>query len=194
MEQYGRVIMMTVRLSRIEQYLDWFKKKTYLDKISFQSRTRVVRRGEVYNCYLGRGVGSEEEKYRPCLIIQNDDGNNRSANTIVAPITSSQGTPKVTKPITGNYQYTENGITKNLSGFILLGNIVTISKARIGQQCLATLTTEMNNVDEKIMVSMGIFKLYHDSVNKNARSVRTIKKMSREINSLREKVKQLERK
>jgi len=185
---------LSVNLSRIDQYLDWIKKKFYLDSISVRSRSRVVRRGEVYNCYFGRGIGSEEEKFRPCLIIQNDDGNLRSANTIVAPITNAAGTPKVTVPITGTYQYVENGATKTLSGYILLGNIVTVSKARLESQCLAKLTSEMNSVDEKIMISLGVYKLYNDSVNKNTRSVRTIKRMSSEINNLREKVKQLEQK
>lgn len=183
---------MTIRISRLEQYLDWFKSMTYLDKIAVKTRTRALRRGEVYYCYLGRGVGSEEEKYRPCLIIQNDDGNIHSANTIVAPITSAAGTPRVTVPILGTYRYLENGITKTLSGYILLGNIVTVSKARLGQSCLATLTREMNEINEKIMVSTGVYKLYNESVHKNRKSVRTIKRMSNEINALRKKVQDTE--
>ncbi len=46
-------------------------------------------RGEVYYADLGRGVGSEQEGFRPVVIIQNDVGNKFGNTTIIAPISCS---------------------------------------------------------------------------------------------------------
>ena len=49
---------------------------------------RTYLRGDMYYADLGRGVGSEQEGYRPVLIIQNDTGNKYSTTVIVAAISS----------------------------------------------------------------------------------------------------------
>ena len=51
---------------------------------------KTYLRGDMYYADLGRGIGSEQEGYRPVLIIQNDTGNKHSPTVIVAAI-SSQG-------------------------------------------------------------------------------------------------------
>ena len=48
-------------------------------------------RGELYYADLSKGVGSEQEGYRPVLIIQNDVGNKYSPTVIVAAVTSKVG-------------------------------------------------------------------------------------------------------
>ena len=45
---------------------------------------RTYHRGDMYYADLGRGIGSEQEGYRPVLIIQNDTGNKHSPTVIVA--------------------------------------------------------------------------------------------------------------
>lgn len=45
-------------------------------------------RGEIYYANLGKGIGSEQEGYRPVLIIQNNVGNRFSSTVIVAAISS----------------------------------------------------------------------------------------------------------
>ena len=45
-------------------------------------------RGELYYADLGTGVGSEQNGYRPVVIIQNDIGNRHSPTTIVAAIST----------------------------------------------------------------------------------------------------------
>lgn len=45
-------------------------------------------RGELYYANLGCGVGSEQEGYRPVIILQNDLQNQHSPTVIVAAITS----------------------------------------------------------------------------------------------------------
>ena len=48
-------------------------------------------RGQLYYADLSKGVGSEQEGYRPVLIIQNDVGNKYSPTVIVAAVTSKVG-------------------------------------------------------------------------------------------------------
>ena len=47
-----------------------------------------IKRGDIYYADLSPVVGSEQDGWRPVLIIQNDFGNRYSPTTIVAVITS----------------------------------------------------------------------------------------------------------
>ena len=49
---------------------------------------RTYLRGDMYYADLGRGIGSEQEGYRPVLIIQNNTGNKYSSTVVVAAISS----------------------------------------------------------------------------------------------------------
>ena len=46
----------------------------------------TYKRGEIWWVDLKPTVGSETDKERPCLILQNDIGNQNGATTIVAPL------------------------------------------------------------------------------------------------------------
>jgi mRNA interferase MazF len=46
----------------------------------------TYKRGEIWWVDLKPVVGSETDKERPCLILQNDIGNQKGATTIVAPL------------------------------------------------------------------------------------------------------------
>ena len=48
-------------------------------------------RGDMYYADLDRGIGSEQEGYRPVVIIQNNVGNKHSPTVIIASITSKTG-------------------------------------------------------------------------------------------------------
>lgn len=164
---------MNIDLGRTQIYLDWFKQKLYYDWKANNSKDkniRVVKRNQVYYCDLGLGIGSEETKNRPCVIIQNDTGNQHSPNTIVAPITNEKGEGKVSVLVTGDYEYIDlEGQKQKLSGYILLGNIVTVSKARLGS-FVTTLVDELDEMNGKILTSLGLykdFKLLQDKVKKD---------------------------
>lgn len=49
---------------------------------------QTYMRGDLFYADLGRGIGSEQEGYRPVVIIQNNVGNKHSPTVIVAAITS----------------------------------------------------------------------------------------------------------
>lgn len=48
--------------------------------------TLTYKRGEIWWVDLKPVIGSETDRQRPCLILQNDLGNQNSATTVVAPI------------------------------------------------------------------------------------------------------------
>ncbi len=78
---------MNIALTKTQQYLEWFKNKLYLNAIATSAKNRIVYRGQVYRCNLGVGIGSEECKERPCVVLQYNSANRTSPNTLVTPIT-----------------------------------------------------------------------------------------------------------
>lgn len=103
------------------------------------------------------GVGSEECKKRPCLIIQYDAGNTSSPNTIVSPITHSIASVHVVVPIADKYNANGDLV---LDGNVLLGNIVCVSKARLGDFITKVEPNEMKAVDEAIAISLDVKRRY----------------------------------
>lgn len=152
---------MNIKLDKVQKYLDWLKMKMYLDikaSTAKKKSIRFVKRGQVYFCNFGVGVGSEQEKNnRPCVILQNFEGNRNSPNTIVAPITHSNSTLDIVVPI--ETQFKDDGSTL-LEGHVLLGNIVTISKARLGDYITDLPPSEMKKIDKSIAISVDIYKHY----------------------------------
>ncbi|MHB8158262.1 MAG: type II toxin-antitoxin system PemK/MazF family toxin [Desulfocucumaceae bacterium] len=144
---------MTFRRDRVYLYLDWVKQKLLLDARSTTAKKRIVIRGQVYKCHLGRGVGQEEEKERPCVILQNDSQNKNSPNTIVAPITRTTSTINVVVPIVTQYNSDDSIL---FEGNVLLGNIVTVSKARLGDYVTEISKPEMKKIDEALLISVGL--------------------------------------
>lgn len=150
-----------IDLSKTQMYLEWLKTKLFLDSKANNSRRRSVKRGEVYRCNLGIGIGSEQCKERPCVILQYDAGNTSSPNTIVAPITHTQSQLPVVVPITDKLDSSGNVI---LDGNVLLGNIVCVSKARLGNFVTTLTPNEMDAVDKAIAISTDI-KRHYDRLN-----------------------------
>jgi mRNA interferase MazF len=172
-----------IDLSRTQQYLEWLKTKLYLDSNAEKAKSRVVKRGEVYKCFLGQGIGSEECKERPCVIIQNDTANTKSPNVIVAPITHTGSRLNVVVPIED--QCDNNGEVI-LDGNVLLGNIVCISKARLGN-CVGNLSPlEMGKVDKAIAISIDIKRHYDKLMNIHEDKLVYIDKLRAKVKTLEE--------
>ena len=89
---------------------------------------RTYLRGDMYYADLGRGIGSEQEGYRPVLILQNNTGNKYSPTVIVAAI-SSKVDAKAKLP-THYLLQAENGL--ELPSLVLLEQLRTIDKKRLG--------------------------------------------------------------
>jgi len=173
---------MNISLFKTQQYLDWLKEKLYLNEKAQSAKTRNVFRGQVYRCKLGVGIGSEESKERPCVILQYNPYNLKSPNTIVAPITHTESKLPIVIPISAKYNEDGNLI---LDGNVLLGNIVCVSKARLGDYITDLTKIEMQQVDEAISISLGIKHYYETAKNELKDKAKYIEK----LNEIRKNIK-----
>lgn len=75
----------------------------------------AIVRGDILLVKLDPVMGSEQGKTRPCVVIQNNVGNQFSPNTIVVPITSQTSTklyPTDVRVNPGEIQLPTGGIIK----------------------------------------------------------------------------------
>ena len=111
-----------------------------------------VKRGDIYYADLSPVVGSEQGGMRPVLIVQNDVGNKHSPTVIAAAITSQINKAKLPTHIElGAKTY---GLSKD--SVILLEQIRTIDKKRLGEKCGEVDPQTMQKVNECLKISVGI--------------------------------------
>lgn len=112
----------------------------------------IIKRGDVVLVDLEPVKGSEQGKTRPCLVLQNNKGNEFSPTTIVAAITSKVG---LEYPFIVNISAGEGGLPKDSS--ILCSQIRTISMQDRVVKKLGSLKPEtMKRVDSAIKVSLAL--------------------------------------
>ena len=173
--------MASVNIGDINRRLDRLKDELYLDTIAGRAKTRRVQRGQVYRCKFSVGVGSEENKERPCVILQYDGANKTSGNTIVAPITHTASTLDVVVPIADKQDAYGTVI---LDGYVLLGNITCVSKARLGDYITDLLPNEMKKIDNAIAISVDLKHYYKTQENIIKDKDDYIKKLKAKIEKL----------
>lgn len=110
-----------------------------------------VKRGDIFYADLSPVIGSEQDGYRPVLILQNDVGNKYSPTTIIAAVTSSPAKQKLPTHV----KLPQKGRIQKES-IILLEQIRTIDKARLGEIVGRADAETMIAVDTAISVSLGI--------------------------------------
>lgn len=111
-----------------------------------------IKRGDIYYADLSPVVGSEQGGLRPVLIVQNDVGNRYSPTVIAAAITSRVGKTKLPTHI--DVYADKVGLQKD--SVILLEQIRTIDKKRLGEKMGHLDDTVMSAVDEAITISFGL--------------------------------------
>lgn len=116
-------------------------------------------RGDMYYADLGRGIGSEQEGYRPVVIIQNNVGNKHSPTVIIASITSKTGV-KAKLP-THYYIDAEDGL--ELPSIVLLEQLRTVDKRRLGNFIGHLSEKHICGINHALAVSIGLI----ESVPKN---------------------------
>ena len=109
-------------------------------------------RGELYYADLGKGIGSEQEGYRPVVIIQNNMGNKYSPTVIVAPVTTNHDA-KAKLP-THCYIGAESGL--DTSSVILLEQLRTIDKKRLKDKVCHLDGNIMREVNNALAVSLEL--------------------------------------
>ena len=125
----------------IFEYVEWaYNKQIIIDSILTKLNAKP-KRGEIWTCQLGKNIGSEENKIRPIIIIQNNTGNERSPTTIIVPISNIPKKIAVHIELKRSDYTLEEGETEEITGTILCEQIKVISKARLGRH-IATLKDE----------------------------------------------------
>lgn len=112
---------------------------------------RQIRRGDIFTVDLEPTRGSEQGKVRPALVIQNDIGNQYSPTVIVAAITSAAHTHFDVNVVV---HAPEGGLVND--SLILLNQIRTVDKARLGRHWGRVSNETMTEVDKALKISLGL--------------------------------------
>ena len=179
---------MNIDSLQIDKMLEWLKTKLKLDALSASAKRRTVKRGQVYRCNFGCGVGSEMNKDRPAVVIQNDIGNLHSGNTIVIPITHDASTLPCMVNISPQMDASGNLI---LDGQANTSNILCVSKARLGNYVCELPNSEMKKIDEALAKTVDVMKYYADVSKKLANRESYIEKIKNERNQAQDELTEL---
>ena len=109
-------------------------------------------RGELYYADLGTGIGSEQNGYRPVVIIQNDVGNRHSPTVICAAITSKMNKAKLPTHI--EIDASAYGIEKD--SVILLEQLRTIDKRRLKDKVCHLDSAMLDKVNHALEISLEL--------------------------------------
>ena len=112
----------------------------------------TIKRGEIYYADLSPVIGSEQGGVRPVLIVQNDVGNKYSPTVIAAAITSQKDKTKLPTHI--QVDVDGSGLAKD--SIVLLEQMRTIDKTRLGERMGTLNGNAMNRIDRAIGVSLGL--------------------------------------
>lgn len=119
------------------------------------AKAKIVspKRGQVYLVNFDPTIGSEIQKTRPALILQNDVSNQHSPITIVAGLTSHFD-PDDLYPTEVLVEPPEGGLT--VPSVVLLNQIRSIDRQRLIKPLGKLKPETMQKVDEAIKVSLGL--------------------------------------
>ena len=105
------------------------------------------KRGEIYWIQLDPTLGTEINKTRPALIVSNNSANEISKRIIVAPITSS---------IRKVYPFEVHIELNTQSCKILLDQIRSIDKIRVGKRITVISQDIMQKVDKALKIALAL--------------------------------------
>ena len=109
-------------------------------------------RGDIYYANLQKGIGSEQEGYRPVVIIQNNIGNRHSPTVIIAAMTSKVGV-KAKLP-THYFIDAECGL--ELPTLILTEQLRTIDKRRLDKYIGHLSKKHIAGMDRALAISIDL--------------------------------------
>jgi mRNA interferase MazF len=109
---------------------------------------REIKRGDIYYADLDPVCGSEQNGVRPVLILQNNTGNRFSPTVIIAAITG-----RGKKSLPTHVPISIPGLPTD--SVILLEQIRTIDKCRLGEYVGRIDKTQMKIAEQAIDISLG---------------------------------------
>ncbi|MFA7707569.1 MAG: type II toxin-antitoxin system PemK/MazF family toxin [Candidatus Pacearchaeota archaeon] len=111
-----------------------------------------VERGDIFLVNLEPIRGHEQGGVRPCLIIQNDEGNRHSPLTIIAPLTSKL----FSREFATNVFISKQDSNLDKDSTIMFNQIRTIDKRKITKKISSLNYNLMGKVDMAIKISLGL--------------------------------------
>ena len=111
------------------------------------------KRGDVVWVNLNPTIGSETEKVRLCVIVQNDVGNTYSPVTIVAVITSQKRLSQK-YPVDVWVEKGEGGL--DVPSIVLCDQVRTIDKRRIAKSLGRFSSPTMKEIDKALKISLAL--------------------------------------
>mgnify|MGYP004457316091 FL=1 len=112
---------------------------------------KQIKRGQVYYFNLEPGVGSEQSGRRPCLILQNNTSNKFSPVVVVAVLTTKLDKHKLpTHVLLGEQSKMPR------KSVVLLEQIMTIDRKRIGRYVTTLSDEDMLKVDRALKISLAL--------------------------------------
>ena len=112
-----------------------------------------VVRGLVIEVNLDPAIGSEPNKIRPCVVIQNDVGNKYSRTSMIAAITGAENVPRK-YPVDVPVARGEGGLEKD--SVIQCSLLRTVDEKRFMRTLGRLSAAMMRKVDEAIKISLGL--------------------------------------
>ena len=111
-----------------------------------------IKRGDIFYADLNPTKGSEQAGRRPVIVIQNNTGNEMAPTVIIAPLT----TKKFLKEYPTNVHVKKGVADLKEDSVILLSQIRTIDKNRLGRRIRAVSGEFLKIIDEAIKISLGL--------------------------------------
>jgi mRNA interferase MazF len=97
-------------------------------------------------------TGQEMTGMHPCVIVQNDVGNQHSGVTIVAAVTSNLRAASL--PVGVLLKAGDGGLKRD--SVVHCGHLYTVDKKRLGSQIGRLNTTRMAEVDKALVCSLAL--------------------------------------
>ena len=115
------------------------------------------RRGQVFSCHLGVGVGSEFKKRRSCVVLSNNVNNVNNSIVIVAPITHTEKDLPICVPIADKHGADGSLV---LNGCANLSGMRSVSSYRFAGLICELKNEEMDKIDAAIARQLDIMRHY----------------------------------
>lgn len=112
---------------------------------------KQIKRGQVYYINLEPGFGSEQSGRRPCLILQNNTSNKFSPAVVVAVLTT-----KLDKHRLPTHVLLSEQSKMPRKSVVLLEQIMTIGRKRIGRYVTTLSDEDMLKVDRALKISLAL--------------------------------------
>ena len=110
------------------------------------------RRGEVYWLDFAPATGQEMTGRHPCVIVQNDVGNQHSALTMVVAVTSNLRVAAL--PVGVLLRAGEAGLTRDCVAHC--GHVYTVDKQRLAQRLGRVTSARLAEIDRALACSLGL--------------------------------------